>query len=402
MASWLILLLTVPLACGVIGWFTNVIAIKMIFRPRRMRRLLGVRLQGVLPKHLERFASQLAEIITGDFMTTAELVENLDVEAVLEKLEPEIEKHFEQITDELIGLLGPGQRAMITDEVIAMVRDKIEEEMRAAIPEVKAELVKRADELVDLQDMMTRKVVEMGPKHLEDIIYRISSRELKFIELYGGVFGFGIGLLQLLVLLAAPLSWELPVVGAIVGIITNYLAIQMLFYPREPKRFGPIAMQGLFPKRQQEIARAQAEVAAEELILVDEVFNKLRDQLLPDRVDPTMAEQVEAELTRRYPAVAGTVQAILTKEQLEQFKEILMQRFVDFAPSVADLVIRTASDYIDIERIMAEKITSLPKLRFEQLLRSLFKEEEIYLVIYGGLLGGLMGFIQLGALMLTR
>jgi uncharacterized membrane protein YheB (UPF0754 family) len=249
--------------------------------------------------------------------------------------------------------------------------------------------------------------MQMGAGHLEEVIYKIARNELKFIEYYGGVFGFVIGGLQLGVVFAvgASISWELPVIGALVGMFTNYLAIQMLFYPREPRGIGPLKIQGLFPKRQTEIAMAQAEVAAEELILVDEIFAQLKDKLIPgnaDQVDQSMVQQIEGELTERYPMVAATVQAILTSEQQEQFRELMAKRFVELAPNVADEVIDVASKHIDIEAIMADKISSLPKLRFEQLLRGLFKEEELYLVIYGGLLGGLMGFLQLGALALTR
>lgn len=404
MPSWLILLLGVPVACGIIGWITNVIAVKMIFRPREALKLAGLKFQGVLPKHLDHFAGQLAEIITGDFMTTSEMVANLDVDKVYGQLEKRTDETFEMLAEDLKGILGEGQRAMITDEVIETVHAKIHDELRGALPEIKDELCKRADDLVDLTEALKQKIMEMGAAHLEQVIYKIARKELKFIEYYGGVFGFVIGGLQLGVVFAigANISWELPVIGALVGMFTNYLAIQMLFYPREPRGVGPFKIQGLFPKRQTEIAMAQAEVAAEELILVDEIFAQLKDKLIPDRVDQSMVQQIEAELTKRYPMVAGTVQAILTSEQQEQFKELLAKRFVELTPKVADEVIDVASQHIDIEAIMADKIANLPKLRFEQLLRGLFKEEELYLVIYGGLLGGLMGFLQLGAIALTR
>lgn len=402
MPGWLLLLLFVPVACGVIGWITNVIAVKMIFRPREPLRLAGLRFQGVLPKHQDHFAGQLAEIITADFMSTSEMVKELDVEKVYEDLVSTTDKTFELLADDLKAMLGEGQRAMITDEVVAMVHEKIHEELRGALPEIKTELIKRADDLVDLTDSLKQKIIELGPRGLEDIIYRIARRELSFIEYYGGIFGFLIGALQLSLLFIMPIKWELPVVGAVVGIITNYLAIQMLFYPREPRWIGPFKMQGLFPKRQVEIAQAQAEVVAEQLIFVDEVFAQLKSKLIPDRVDQSMVAQIEQELTKRYPAVAGTLQAILTKDQQEELKKLLLARFVELAPAIADEVISTAAEQVDVRGIMAEKVANLPKLRFEQLLRGLFKEEELYLVIYGGLLGGLMGLLQLGAVMLTR
>jgi len=291
---------------------------------------------------------------------------------------------------------------MLTDEVIEAVHAKLHEELRGALPEIKAELCRRADELVDLTDALRDKITQLGPRHLEGVIYRIARKELKFIEYYGGIFGFLIGAVQLSLLFVAPLTWELPVVGAIVGIITNYLAIKMLFYPREARWIGPFKMQGLFPKRQAEIALAQAKVAAEDLILVDEIFAQLRDRLIPNQVDESLVEQIEGELDRRYPMVAATVQTILTQDQQEQFKGLLGRRFLELAPMVADEVIGVAAQEIDVEAIMVPKLATLPKLRFEELLRGLFNQEELYLVIYGGLLGAAMGFVQLGAMLLVR
>ena len=59
------------------------------------------------------------------------------------------------------------------------------------------------------------------------------------------------------------LPWVLlPVVGAIIGFATNWLAIKMLFHPRKP-RFG---VHGLLPRRQADLAKNIGAIVAEELI----------------------------------------------------------------------------------------------------------------------------------------
>src|SRR3546814_10208644 len=68
----------------------------------------------------------------------------------------------------------------------------------------------------------------------------------------------------------------MPIVGAIVGLGTNWLAIQMIFRPLEPRRyFGLVTYQGMFPKRQAEIAHDYGRIAGHEVLtpanLIDHV-----------------------------------------------------------------------------------------------------------------------------------
>ena len=74
--SQLWLLLTPPIAGGVIGYFTNDLAIKMLFRPYRARYLLGKRIPftpGLIPSNQGRLAKRIADTIMGSLLTPDEL-----------------------------------------------------------------------------------------------------------------------------------------------------------------------------------------------------------------------------------------------------------------------------------------------------------------------------------------
>jgi uncharacterized membrane protein YheB (UPF0754 family) len=61
-----------PIVVGaVIGYVTNWLAIKMLFRPRRAYRLFGWRLPftpGLIPKERERIAVALGSSVAGDLL----------------------------------------------------------------------------------------------------------------------------------------------------------------------------------------------------------------------------------------------------------------------------------------------------------------------------------------------
>ena len=68
----------------------------------------------------------------------------------------------------------------------------------------------------------------------------------------------------------------LTIVGALIGWITNILAIKLLFRPLKPIKipFTPFVILGLIPKRRAELAKVIAEVVAHELISVDEMLEE--------------------------------------------------------------------------------------------------------------------------------
>jgi len=79
----------------------------------------------------------------------------------------------------------------------------------------------------------------------------------------------------------------LSVVGAVIGWLTNVFAIKLIFRPLNPIRIPVINMkiQGLIPKRKQEIAKSIGHTVETELVSVEEIIDKLikdenKDQIL--------------------------------------------------------------------------------------------------------------------------
>lgn len=398
---WYALLVLFPLTCAVIGWITNVIAVKMIFRPLEPRRVLGLPFQGVLPKHQEHFAREMGEVVTTDFITTGEMVARLDVPRLYRALKPLIEDTFVEVVQDLRGRLTEPQRMLLSDQVIDSVRKQVEKEIEAELPAIADQVQQQADQLVDLTDLVADKLVAIGPAKLEELIYRVARKELKFIEYYGGIFGFIIGLVQFGLISVFPIRYSLPIVGLVVGTVTNYLAIQMLFYPRQPRRILLFKMQGLFPKRQDEIAMELAHIAADDFVVAREVFALLSERMLPQRADASVFEQYEEMLTARFPAIKQMLESMLSAEQLDEFRTRLALSYTKLMPRIADALVQEAADQLDLRDILTHKVAALSKLRFELMIRGLFKQEELYLVIYGGLLGFVMGSVQLGLLLLS-
>ena len=88
--------------------------------------------------------------------------------------------------------------------------------------------------------------------------------------------------------------WLTPVVGAFIGWLTNYVAIKMLFRPRQPWRFLGLSLQGVMPKRQHDIAVKIGEVVEEDLLNSEDILNAINTEELRAH----LAMVIEARLDR--------------------------------------------------------------------------------------------------------
>jgi len=92
--------------------------------------------------------------------------------------------------------------------------------------------------------------------------------------------------------------WTLPVVGAVVGFVTNWLAVRMLFRPRR----RVLGLQGLIPKRRAEIASKIASTVERELVRPSDVEAMLSDPELHAAAEKEIDQRVREFLARRISA----------------------------------------------------------------------------------------------------
>ncbi len=65
-----------------------------------------------------------------------------------------------------------------------------------------------------------------------------------------------------------------PIIGAIIGYVTNYIAVRMLFRPYKQKRIGKLKIPftpGIIPKRQPQIAKAVGKAVGENLFTEEDI-----------------------------------------------------------------------------------------------------------------------------------
>lgn len=192
--------LAVPAIGGVIGYVTNWLAVKMIFRPIRPRRFLFFKLQGLVGRRQRDLARSIGRVVG------THLVEHKDVVRSLNKLDFEgilgrvLDQGLAPKVQELRSL--PLIGGFLTEERVRDLRDSIARGIMKHREQVLDEVEKGLAKGLDVPNLVERKVGEFPVQRLEQIILEVSRRELRAIELLGGLLGILIGVGQVFVLWA--------------------------------------------------------------------------------------------------------------------------------------------------------------------------------------------------------
>ena len=196
----LLKIITTLLISTFIGYITNVVAVRMLFWPRQPINLGFYTVQGVLPKRQAQIATSLGELVEKELLSLDDVMDRINTPEIQQKL---IDKISAMVRDRLFELLPK----IIPGRLIQIIIDALDKILSQESAQIIEQLFKSGGEYlaneIQISKIVEEKVNAYDLKQLEDIIKGISAPELTFIEVLGGVMGFIIGLVQVLILLVA-------------------------------------------------------------------------------------------------------------------------------------------------------------------------------------------------------
>lgn len=197
--SLLLQFILIPLISAFIGWFTNWIAIKMLFHPKEPKKILGITFHGIFPKRQRSFAEKLGRMISAEFLSYEDIEEKIAHPQNLQKLMPLIEVHVDNFLRDKLSDEMPFLSLFIGEKTRRSLKNVFMRELEVLFPQIMTSYARHLEEELDLEKIVTDKVSAFSSDKLEGILYQIMSKEFRFVELLGGVIGFIIGMLQVLI-----------------------------------------------------------------------------------------------------------------------------------------------------------------------------------------------------------
>jgi uncharacterized membrane protein YheB (UPF0754 family) len=184
---------------ALIGWVTNVLAIKLIFRPLKPVKVpvLNFEVQGLIPKRRHDIAKNIAITVEQELVSVDEMVEQMITNENKREILFTIKLKISKIIDQKIPSIVPSP---IRKSIIGYIGDIINDEGDNFLNELTYNLTNKAKNSINIAQMVEDKINSLELEKLEEMILHIANRELKHIEILGAVLGFVIGLFQGLLL----------------------------------------------------------------------------------------------------------------------------------------------------------------------------------------------------------
>ena len=187
-----------PVVCAFIGWLTNYVAVKMLFRPRKAVNIGICSIQGVFPKRQSALAENLGRMIEKN------LFNHSDIQKVLN--DPGFHKAFTDVAEEKVSdflnnrLAGinPMIAMFLNDDLKGKIRGLLMAEMEQMLPELLEKAATELEKRLIISDLVRQKVEGFSSEKVEELLFAVMKKEFRFIEIVGGVLGFLIGVAQTL------------------------------------------------------------------------------------------------------------------------------------------------------------------------------------------------------------
>ena len=179
---------------GCIGYITNKLAIKLIFRPINPIKIpiFNIEILGLIPKRKKEIAKNIGDIIQREFISVDEILENIIDENDKARIVTYIKGKVRIIIEERAILIPSPIRQMLQ----GYIENIVEEEFSKYINELSKDIVHKAQDRINIQEIVENKINELDLYELENIILSIAEKELKHIEVLGLILGFLIGIVQ--------------------------------------------------------------------------------------------------------------------------------------------------------------------------------------------------------------
>ena len=194
-------LLVMVLISGAIGWITNWVAIKMLFRPHKEINFGLFKIQGLIPKRKAEIGTGIANIIQNELISVKDVISNIDREEFSKRLNKLIDDVLDKNLKKKVKEKFPLLQMFFTDKVAKDIGNTIKDIVMENQEKIFEIFSNYAEENIDFEVIISDKISNFSLDKLEEIITLLANKELKHIEVIGAILGMLIGAVQYLITL---------------------------------------------------------------------------------------------------------------------------------------------------------------------------------------------------------
>ena len=185
-----------------------------------------------------------------------------------------------------------------------------------------------------------------------------------------------------------------PVISAFIGWVTNWVAIKMLFHPREPKKFLGITFQGIFPKRQKQFAEKLGKLVSDEFLSFGDIEEKISNPENLKKIMPVIETHIDDFLRNRLSDEMPVISMFIGDRTIHKLKSAFMKRIETLIPRVMRQYAGNLKAELDLEHIVIQKVSAFSSDKLEETLYQIMSKEFRFVEVIGAIIGFIIGVVQ--------
>ena len=191
---------TLPFIAAIIGWFTNYIAVKMLFYPRKKIKILFFEIQGIFPKKHLILAEKIGRLVAEDLLSVKDIQEIINQPENISQINKNIERKIEEYLSNTFPSKFPVLSFFMRKKSRHKIKQAVMSELETMGPEMIDQTVSNLESSLDIEEFIRQRVTKFSTERMEKLILSVLAGEFRFIEWTGAILGFIIGLIQVVII----------------------------------------------------------------------------------------------------------------------------------------------------------------------------------------------------------
>ena len=411
-------MITIPLFTGAIGYVTNWSGIWMLFYPVRFagfrlpglqsiaallpRRIQaipgvmhgGVGWQGIIPSRAAKMGSIATDKGIAKLGSPRDFYQQLEPDKIAEHILATAQGDIRTLVETILQRDHPQLWANTPQRVKEAVHARVARELPGIVHEVTDQIGENIDQLLDVKLMVIRRM-EQTPELANRIFLEVGQKELKFVINMGFWIGLVLGVPVAVISILFPVWWVLPILGVIVGYVTNWIALWLIFEPVEPRRYGRFTVHGLFLRRQRDVADVYAKIIADDVVTLSNIGHELLEGPRSDRTRKMIEDALRPATDNAVGRARIAVRAAVGPRDYDAIRDSVAHEAVDYTMTPLTDPVFNQEQSANVHRLIAERMRELPPSDFGEMLRSAMREDEWLLLLHCAVLGFAAGLLHL-------
>ncbi|MGC4378030.1 DUF445 family protein [Fictibacillus sp. Mic-4] len=371
MNSWLTIIFMIVIG-AVIGGVTNLIAIKMLFRPYNTLYIGKFRVPftpGLIPKRKSQLAVQLGETVMKHLLTAEGVQSKVNDPVFKDELKTWIGKEIDRFLTSDITIQHILQTKFHIQNAEETIKEKaglyLEKELSSCLTSVKEQSV---------EEFLPKRIQEKIEAKLPELTNMLFEKGIDYLESYEGKR-----------MLEDGINTFLKDKGMLLNMVSMFFESSTLVDKIRPE----------FVKL---LRRDETKQMLEQILLKEwQAIKKTKLENLDEHLElEKIAEPIKDALLSRLPIqeLFYTPLKDLTKNYREGISERFVPQSIELATQLINNHLEVIFEKLQLARIIEEQVEAFSLQRLEEIIISIANSELKMITFLGALLGGVIGFVQ--------